>query len=351
MKRTTTILVLLLAAGLLGACGGAGTDDGASDAAAPSSSAKKFLSLGTAPTGGAFFVVGGALAEVADQYGPESWEFTAEATQGSRENIRRLVQGDLDFALSNAAITYFAVRGQSSWTEAYDVKGVMNLAPNVALFVTPESSGVKTIADLKGRRVVIGPSGAGFDDFVEPLLAAHGVSYSDFTPLNAPQSAAVDMLSDASADAAFLGGAVPTASIVQASSSMDLYFVPFDEAVMEKLVADYPFYVPQTIPAGTYRNQDEDFHGLMVGFMHVITSAGQDEDEVYQFTKTIYENREAVIERHPAGRSIRPENVVRQRGTEFHPGAIRYYKEIGIWPEDEPAAAGEPAEDDAGGGE
>lgn len=339
MKRTTKILLLLLAAGLVGACGG-GTDD-SSDAAAPSSSSRKFLSLGTAPTGGAFFVVGGALAEVANQYGPEGWEFTAEATQGSRENIRRLAQGDVDFALSNAAITYFAVRGQSSWTEAYDVRSVMTMAPNVALFITRQDSGIETIADLKGRRVVIGPSGAGFEDFVEPILAAHGVTYDDFTAMNAPQSAAVDMLSDASTDAAFLGGAVPTASIVQASSSMDLHFVPFDEAAKEQLLADYPFYAPRTIPAGTYRNQDEDYDGLMVGFMHVITSAGADEDVVYEFTKAIYENRAAVIERHAAGRSIQPENVVRRTGTDFHPGAIRYYREIGIWPEDEPAGNAE----------
>ena len=305
----------------------------------------RFLSLGTAPTGGAFYVVGGALAEVANQLGEEGWEVTAEATKGSRENIRRLQQGDLDFALSNAAITYFGVRGESSWDTAYPMRSVMTLAPNIALFVTPKSSGIQTIADLRGKRVVIGPSGAGFEMFVQPILAAHGLTYDDIDVLNSPQSAAVDLLADGSADAAFLGGAVPTASITQAASSMDLLLVPFDEAARQQLTVEYPFFELATIPAGTYRGQDADYAGLDVGSMHLITAEAADEDLVYAMTRTIYENRATVVERHPAGRAIRPEIVVRDTGTPFHPGAERFYREIGIWPSDDSAAADQSAED------
>ncbi len=332
MKTKTTILILLAAGGLLAACGGSAPEG---EAAAPAAAEKQFLSLGTAPTGGTFFVIGGALAEVADQYGPEGWQVSAEATQGSRENIRRLDGGELDFALSNAAITYFAVRGEANWDRAYGVQAVMTLAPNVAFFVTRRDSGVEKIGDLRDRRVIIGPSGAGFEDFVGPILAAHGVSYDDFTLLNGPQSAAVDMLSDGSADAAFLGGGIPTASIVQASASMDLHFVPFEAAAKEQLLADYPFYAPATVPAGTYRNQDADYDGLNVGYIHLITSAAADEDRVYGITRAIYENRASVVERHASGKAIQPGNVVRDTGTTFHPGAVKFYKEIGIWPEDE----------------
>ncbi len=80
------------------------------------------------------------------------------------------------------------------------------------------------------------------------------------------------------------------------------------------------------------RGQDKAFEGLDVGSMHLITGAEVDEELVYQITRTIYENRTAVVERHAAGRAINPDNVIRDTGTEFHPGAIRYYKEIGIWP-------------------
>ncbi len=338
MKLLATRVLLVLAL-LLAACSGGekSSDDGS--AAEPE---RKFLSIGTAPTGGAFFVVGGALAEVAGSFGADfGWQVTAEATQGSQENIRRLASGELDFALSNAAITYFGVRGESGWDQAYDVKAVMTLAPNVALFVTPKSSGVKTLADLKGKRVSVGPAGAGFEMFVGPLLQAHGVSFDDFEALNATQSGAVDLLSDGSAVAAFLGGAVPTASITQASTSMDLYFVPFGEDAKVQLLQDYPFFAEATIPSGTYRGLDEDYAGLNVGSMQLITSAGMDEETVYQFTRLIYEHRADVVQRHPAGKAIQPKVVVRHTGTDFHPGAIRYYKEIGIWPEAEAKAAEE----------
>jgi TRAP transporter TAXI family solute receptor len=294
--------------------------------------ARGFMSVGTAPPGGAFFVVGGALAEVLNETsGDRGWKVTAEATSGSQENIRRLTSGELDFALSNAAITYFAVRGSEGWDRAYPVRTVMTLAPNVALFIAPRGSGVARIPDLRGKRVVIGPAGAGFEFFVKPLLAAHDLRYEDFTPLNATQSAAVDMLADGSAAAAFIGGAVPTASITQAAASQDIVFVPYDEAAMTRLAAEFPFFDRAVVPANTYRGLTADFHSLDTGSMHFITSADKDEQLVYDVTKALYESRERVVQKHPAGRAINPRNVVRNTGTEFHPGAIRYYREIGIW--------------------
>ncbi|HVS13954.1 MAG TPA: TAXI family TRAP transporter solute-binding subunit [Thermoanaerobaculia bacterium] len=337
--RASAVAWCLLLAPILG-CGG-----GDGDARA----GKQFLSLGTAPPGGAFFVVGGALAEVLNQHGAGSWEVTAEATKGSKENIRRLDRGEIDLALSNAAITYFAVRGERDWEKPYPILSVMTLAPNVALFIAPRSSGVAAIADLRGKRVVTGPAGAGFEDFLEPLLAAHGIGYADFTPLNATQAGAVDLLADGAAAAAFIGGAIPTASITQAATSQDIVYVPFDPAAVEALVRDYPFFEPATIPAGTYRGLDRDYQGLDVGSMHLVTAASVPEDLIYEVTKTLWENREAVVERHPAGRAINPRVAVRDAGTEFHPGAIRFYREIGIWPDPEAGAADAEAEADGAG--
>lgn len=303
---------------------------------APATAARQFVNIGSAPPGGAFFVIGGALGEVLNAHQTEeNWQVTTEATQGTMENIRRLTDGDLDFALANAAITYFAVRGEGDWDQPHDMRSVMTLAPNVGMFLTTTSSGVKTMADLKGKRVVVGPPGAGMEYFLRPMLEAHGISMSDITPLNGNQDAAVGMIGDGSAAAAFLGGAVPTASITQASSSLDVLFIPLDPAARQSLIDTYPFFNPATIPANTYRNQTEAIESLNVGALHLITSAKADEELVYQVTKTLYENREAVVEKHAAGRAINAENVVRNTGTEFHPGAIRYYREIGIWPESE----------------
>lgn len=321
--------VVLLLAGT--GCGGAGE----------TGTARKFLSIGTAPQGGAFYPVGGAIAEAMNRHGGDwGWKVTAEATKGTQENIRRLGTGELELALANAAITYFAVRGEAGWDHAYPLRSIMTLAPNVALFVTVTGSGVNTLADLKGRRVVVGPDGAGFHFFITPLLQAHGVSYDDFTPLYNTQFGAVDMLSNGSAAAAFLGGAVPTASITQAATSMKrkLHFVPLDHQRRAELVEHYPFFRPATIPAGTYRGMDKDYEGLDVGSMHLITLESADEELIYRITKTIYENREEVTKGHRAGRAINPKNVIRDTGTPFHPGAIRFYREIGIWPEESDAA-------------
>jgi TRAP transporter TAXI family solute receptor len=309
------------------ACGGG------SEGPAGGENERVFLSFGTAPPGGAFFVVGGALAEVLNAQPQESWNVTAESTSGSQENIRRLATGELDFAVSNSAITYFAVRGTEGWDRAYDVRAVMTLAPNVTVVLTKPDSGIKSLADLKGKRVVIGPAGAGFEYFARPLLAAHGVTYEDFTVLNATQAAAVDMLTDGAAAAILIGGAIPTASITQATASMDVFFVPYDDQAVQRLVEEYVFFDRATVPANTYRNQTTEFASLDVGSMHLITSADQDEDLVYRVTKALYENREQVVQRHAAGAAINPKNVVRHTGTEFHPGAIRYYRELGIWRE------------------
>ncbi len=293
----------------------------------------QFLSIGSAPPGGAFFIVGGALAEVLTAHGDSRWEVTSEATKGTLESIRRLDRGELELGLANSSITYFAVRGERGWDKGYPMRTLMTLAHNVLVFVTPKSSDIETLADLAGKRVVVGVAGAGWEFFIQPIVAAHGLSYDDFTPLNNTQAGAVDMLADGSADAAFLGGAVPTASIVQATTSSDMLLVPFDEEPRMQLVEEYPFYFNVPIPAGTYRGQDEEFAGLNCGSMHVIVHENMNEELAYEITRTIYENGERVAEKHPAGGFIRADNVVRNNGTPFHAGAVRYYREIGIWPD------------------
>lgn len=295
---------------------------------------RRFLSVGTAPPGGAFFVVGSAIAEVVNAHPPKGrWQVTAEATKGTQENIRRLDKGEIEFALANAAITYFAVRGQGGWEKEFPVRTVMTLAPNVALFITPAGSGVRSMGDLRGRRVVVGPAGAGFEHFVEPILEAHGVRYEDFSPLYDTQTGAVGLLADGSAEAAFLGGAVPTASVTQACASQEIHFVPFDPEAVDQLAGQYRFFERKTIPAGTYKDQAEDFHGLNVGSMILVTSSRVDDETVYLFVKTLFENAAEVVQKHPAGKAIHPANVIRDTGTPFHPGAIRYFREKGLWPE------------------
>ena len=298
------------------------------------SSKRRYISIGTAPAGGAFFVVGSAIAEVVDgNIQDANWEVTAEATKGTQENIRRIVSGELEFALANAAISYFAVRGEGAWETEHTIRNVMTLAPNVGLFLTPKSSDIRGIRDFAGKRIVVGPAGAGFEYFLKPILAAHGITYEDFTPINSTYIGAVDLLADGSAAAAFVGGAVPTPAATQASTSQNIFFIPFDDAAKQSLFADYPFFNAITIPANTYKGQTEPFASMNVGAMHLITAENADETTVYEFVKTVYTHRAEVVKRHGAGKAINPKNVVKDTGTPFHPGAIRFYREIGIWQE------------------
>ena len=297
-----------------------------------SSGGRQFVTIGTAPAGGAFAPVGNAIANVVDaNKGDLNWKVAPQETKGTQENIRKLQAGEIEFGMANAAISYFANKGEGAWKTPHDVRTVATGAPNVGIFVTTASSGIKTIADLKGKRVVLGPAGAGFDYFLRPLLEAHGVSYDDLKVLNGTYFTAGDMLSDGKADAAFMGGAIPIPAVTQLCASQDVVFIKLDVGVEDKL-KEYPFYFPVPVKAEAYSDLEEAITGINVGNMQVITHAKVPEEVVYNFTKLMYSNRAAVAEKHPAGKAINPKNAIRDTGTPFHPGAIKFYQEEGIWP-------------------
>ena len=114
---------------------------------------------------------------------------------------------------------------------------------------------------------------------------------------------------------------------------MEILLVPYGQQERADLIAKYPSFGPVTIPADTYKGQTEPFEGLNVGNAHLVVRTDADEDFVYNVTKIIYEAREKIAETHAAGKAINAGNVVKNVGTDFHPGAIRYYQEIGIWAE------------------
>ena len=326
MQRNALIF-LALAATFIGVCGCAEQGE--------------YITLGTGTPGGAFVNVGNAIATTVDaNKGDLKWKVGSKETKGTQENIRNLESGSLQFAMANAAISYFASRGEGDWKEKQDIRAIATIAPNVGLFLTTKSTGIKSIADLKGKRVVLGPAGAGFEYFLEPLLEAHGIKYSDMTVLNGNYLAASDMIADGKADAAFMGGAVPIPAATQLCSSQDVVFIKFDDSAVEKL-KEYPFYYNVPIPADKYSDLEEDMMGINVGNMQLISHEDVDEDIVYNFTKLMYENRDAIAKQHPAGKALNPKNIIRNTGTPFHPGAIKFYKEAGIWPDD----AGAKAED------
>ncbi len=358
---------------------------------------RRFLSLGTAPVGGTFPVVGGAIAEVLNLHrGAHNWKIQIKGSKGSQENIRRLASGQFELGMSNSAISYFASLGRSSWqTEGhYEVRAVCTLAPLVAMFVTKRDSGIRAIGDLKGRRVVVGPAGAGFEMFVMPILESHGVAADTFSAIYAPQGVAVEMLSDGAVDAAFLGGALPAQSIIQASGSFEVYVIPFDPKVRGRLIRDYAFFkpIPHSLVKSRYPKilhyELEDriaqmsraenltvirdqglrvpgaetmelaslrkavagarFGWMNVGSMQVVTHKRTDKQLIQNLLEVLWEQREELARRHPAlgflqlksvplpdGQKRLIQGAVLYTGIPFHPGAVEFYEshpEIGFRP-------------------
>ena len=358
---------------------------------------RRFLSLGTAPVGGTFPVVGGAIAEVLNLHrGAHNWKIQIKGSKGSQENIRRLASGQFELGMSNSAISYFASLGRSSWQteDHYEVRAVCTLAPLVAMFVTKRDSGIRAIGDLKGRRVVVGPAGAGFEMFVMPILESHGVAADTFSAIYAPQGVAVEMLSDGAVDAAFLGGALPAQSIIQASGSFEVYVIPFDPKVRGRLIRDYAFFkpIPHSLVKSRYPKilhyELEDriaqmsraenltvirdqglrvpgaetmelaslrkavagarFGWLNVGSMQVVTHKRTDKQLIQNLLEVLWEQREELARRHPAlgflqlksvplpdGQKRLIQGAVLYTGIPFHPGAVEFYEshpEIGFRP-------------------
>ncbi|MEM9942497.1 MAG: TAXI family TRAP transporter solute-binding subunit, partial [Planctomycetota bacterium] len=120
-------------------------------------------------------------------------------------------------------------------------------------------------------------------------------------------------------------------AVTQLCSTQDVVFIKMDPDAPEKL-KEYPFYFPVPVKKDTYSDLKEDIVGINVGNMQLLTHEKVSEEIVYNFTKLMYENREQIAEKHPAGKAINPKNAVRNTGTPFHPGAIKFYKEAGIWP-------------------
>ena len=294
---------------------------------------REFISVGTAPAGGAFYTVGSAVCEVLNNdRGDLNWRVNAESTGGSMENIRLLSQGKLQFAMSNSSITYFAVRGSEGWEEAHDVKSVITLFPNVAMFVTLADSGIEKVSELKGKSVFLGPEGAGFEFFVKPILAAHGLTLDDIDGRFGSQQSAVDLLGDGAVAAAMIGGGTPNPALSQMAQANSIRLIPYDDQAKEQLISQYSFFEEALIPAGTYKGIDADFKGLNVGSAQLITHQSVDEQMVYNFVKLVYEQRAKIAERHRAAANIRPETAAVANGIEYHPGAERYFREAGIWP-------------------
>jgi hypothetical protein len=287
------------------------------------------LQIATASVGGSYFPVGVAIAQVLTD-NLEGVVATAENSSGSNQNIRLLDSNQIHMGMANAAITFPAVRGGGEFEKAFPVQAAISLQSSVAVIVALEGSGIAALRDLVGKRVATGPAGGGWEYFVEPILAGHGVTWDQFQQIYESQANAMELLKDGAVDAVVVGGSVPHVTITAATATDDLVYLPFEPDALARINAEYPFIVPVTIPAGTYEGQDQDLQVADSGTAQMLVRTDANADFVYLVTKTIYENRDAIAAAHPAGREITPERAAMDLGIPYHEGALRYFREIGI---------------------
>ncbi|MBI4481787.1 MAG: TAXI family TRAP transporter solute-binding subunit [Acidobacteria bacterium] len=293
---------------------------------------RTFLKLGTAPVGGTFYTIGAALAQVLSRALPQT-QVTAEATAGTGENVRLLDRRRIDLAVTATPTTYHVVRGLKPWSTPIPLRAVITLHRNASVFVSHRGSGILRIPDLKGKRVAVGPAGAGFEHLIGPVLEVYGMSYASFQPIYQGQADSAELLSDGRVDAAFFSGAIPHPSLLQVATSHPVDFVRVDEDKIAELEQRYPYYFRRTLVRGTYPGQTEDLAIVDIGSGQLVTRPDADEGLIYRVARAIYEHREELAEMHPAGREITASRVAQYEGVPFHPGAIRYFREIGVWRE------------------
>lgn len=286
------------------------------------------LTIGTASSGGAFYVVGTGIAEVVTSaVGPLN--LTAEITGGSAENVRLVGTFESDMAISNANDVYFGYTGTESFSEAYDLTAICSLHSSVLHIVTLENTKITSIEDLKGKKVAVGPAGGGSIYPFTMILEAYGMDFQkDINASYLSYDDGIEQLKDGQVEAALVMAGRNASSVqsLQATDKVVLLDVAEDKAatICEKC----PFYYGSTIEAQVY-DTDKDAYVLACRNLFYCTSQ-MDEDTVYAITKAIFENLESLKEYHASLKSLKPEEMTDTAGVPLHPGAERYFKEAGL---------------------
>ena len=316
-KILTAGLAVVFSAALLAGCGG--------DQAA--GGGKTFLNIGTGGTAGTYYPIGGAIAEILNN-NIEGMNASAQSTGATVANINMLKDGSVDMAIVQNDITYYAVNGTEMFTDKKvdNLKGIASLYPETCQFVTIDSSGIKTIADLKGKRVAVGAAGSGAEANARQILEAYGITYDDIDEQYLSFGEGASALKDGNVDAAFLTAGFPTAAVQDISSQNKIRLLPVDPAKADELIAKYPFYTKTTIPAGTYQGFDEDVSTISVMAMLVVNDK-VDEKLGYSITKAIFSNLDRIQAAHAVGKMISKENAEKGMSLDMNAGAKKFFDE------------------------
>ncbi|MEM1264974.1 MAG: TAXI family TRAP transporter solute-binding subunit [Pseudomonadota bacterium] len=290
--------------------------------------ADEFFSIGSCPVGCTAYTWSAGIADVINKT-VEGVEATAEETKGYVANINLLQDKEIEASMATSLSSYeaWAATGPYEGSEPGKILSWMSIAPVAMHIITLADGPINSVEDLKGKRIGMGQPGG--VSMLDANAMMEMVAGEDFKPFRVRLGDMVDMLSDGNIDAALWNGSFPLPPVIKLAAQRDLQLIPISDAFFAEISAAYPPYFRLSIPGGTYEDVAEDTptYGLANG---LVISADVSEDRVYEMTKAIFESLDDLAGVHPAFGRVSKETVLNGFGAPLHPGALRYYREIGV---------------------
>ncbi|WP_106769141.1 TAXI family TRAP transporter solute-binding subunit [Paenibacillus faecalis] len=306
-----TFVLILGAAVIASGCSGAGNG--------------KSLSVVTGGTGGTYYPLGGGMAKLISD--KTEYTATAQISNASAENMNLINTKKADIAFTQTDIASYAVEGQQMFKEPLtSIKGIATLYPETVQIVTLKEKGINTVEDLKGKVVSIGAPGSGTEASASQILEIHGMTTEDIKAQHLSFDESTEGIQDGTIDAAFVTAGTPTGAVDSLQAVKDVSIVGMSEDKIKEMTEKYPFYVEDTIKAGTYGLQ-EDVKTVAVLAM-LVARADLDEETVYEATKAIFDNVGEIG--HAKAEFINVESALDGMDIDIHPGADKYFKEKGL---------------------
>jgi uncharacterized protein len=297
----------------------------------------KFLAIATGGTGGTYYPLGGALAQVISER-DNGISATAQSGNASVANCNLIARGDVEtaFVQNNVADDAFNGRGAFDGHAVTNLRAIAALYPETVQVVARKAANVKNLTDAKGKIIAVGDKGSGTEVDTRNILLLHNLTYDDIKPLYVNFSVAAQRLQDDQGDVLFTTAGYPTSSIIELMTGKECNFVNLDPEAVKKLCAKFPFYVPITIPANTYKAQPEPVNTIAMMALWV-TSSNLDNDTAYKITKALWgkgdkgeSGADALARIHDQGKNIKQETALKGVTIPLHPGAEKFYKEVGL---------------------
>ena len=340
MKRKNTGLAMLVLAAVFmtAACSPTGVNSktgnsGSTAAEGASSGGTHYdLTLGTAASTGTYYVVGAAIANEVNTKNP-NLTVVAQTTNGGVENVNLCMSGEMDLGMTNADAAYWTSHGGGSgfyeiYAEPGNVKGVMRLYESQGHMITTANSGIETYEDLRGKTVCLGPPSSTIPAMSIAILEAYGINTdADIKAVYYSIDEGLEKLTDGVIDATFFVASAPASGLTSASATSALKFVDAGEEILKQVVEKYPYYTAATTKEGAYPNMNS-VNTLKI-YTEIIASGDVPEEAVYQFVKGALEGQPDYVDAHVACQEINAETAA-SAAAKLHPGAERYYRELGL---------------------